>query len=333
MNEHRLLTSPSELQLLRQLAHKVGSDPLLTQGSTGNSSLKQDGVLWIKKSGTWMADALRDEIHVPLDLVTLRHCLQQGIEPRERYPRSSVETAMHAVLPHRVVLHVHCVSTIAWAVRSDAPIQLQRRLEGLPWHWIHYQASGLPLSRAVEHALRVRPGQNVFVLGNHGLVVAGEDVETVQDLLAEVNKRLVVIPRQSPAANYAALRELSRGTRWTLPNEDNMHSIGTDAISQNILARGLLHPCQADIASCWMSGSSCSVLVDKLSKQRRNRFADPPFLIVKGSGVVVSRCIKPAQLALISGLVQVVQRLGESTPLHYLNESESAHVINHGASR
>jgi rhamnose utilization protein RhaD (predicted bifunctional aldolase and dehydrogenase) len=95
--------------------------------------MKLDDVLWIKASGKWMADALCDDVLIPLDLTeVVRECLLQGVDPAERYPNASLETAMHATLPHRVILHVHCVNTIAWAVRSDAPIQLQRRLEGLP---------------------------------------------------------------------------------------------------------------------------------------------------------------------------------------------------------
>jgi len=86
-----------------------------------------------------MADAMRDDILIPLDLAeTVTLCLRRGVDPAGRYPSASLETAMHAALPHRVVLHVHCVNTIAWAVRNDAPIQLQRQLQGLRWQWVPY---------------------------------------------------------------------------------------------------------------------------------------------------------------------------------------------------
>src|SRR5260370_36845924 len=99
-----------------------------------------------------MADAMHEDILMPLDLAeVIRECLQQNVNPAERYPGASIETAMHAVLPHRVVLHVHCVNTIAWAVRNDAPAQLQHRLHGLRWQWISYVDSGLALSREIEN--------------------------------------------------------------------------------------------------------------------------------------------------------------------------------------
>src|SRR5450432_447046 len=160
-----------ELQSLRELTQRVGSNPLLAQASTGSTSIKLDGVLWIKASGRWMADAQQNEILIPIDLADVhRACLQRDLDPAERYPGASLETAMHAILPHPVVLHVHCVNTIAWAVRSDARAQLQQRLDGLRWRWIPYVESGLPLAHAIGNALAASDAGmevDIFVLGNH----------------------------------------------------------------------------------------------------------------------------------------------------------------------
>jgi rhamnose utilization protein RhaD (predicted bifunctional aldolase and dehydrogenase) len=166
MRENTSPASHIELARLRQLTARIGADPLLTQASTGNSSTKLDGVLWIKASGKWMVDAMDEDILIPLDLdEVIRECLQQGVDPAGRYPGASIETAMHAVLPQRVVLHVHSVNTIAWAVRNDAAVQLQHQLDGLRWKWVSYVASGLPLSQAIEHSLFAYPDTDVFVLG------------------------------------------------------------------------------------------------------------------------------------------------------------------------
>jgi len=144
-----------------------------------------------------------------------------------------------------VVLHVYCVNTIAWAVRNDAPLQLQRRLEGLRWQWIPYVASGMPLSREIERARSACPDANVFVLGNHGLVIGGDNAGAVEDLLAEVKTRVAVPPRQAHPADYAALIGISGDSSWELPDDDGVHALGTDAVSRAILAGGLLYPCQA----------------------------------------------------------------------------------------
>jgi len=328
------MASPAELQPLLQLTQRIGSDPLLTQASTGNTSAKLDGVLWIKASGRWMADAMRDDVHIGLDLGdVVTKCLRQGVDPAERYPSASLETAMHAALPHRVVLHVHCVNTIAWAVRSDAPIQLQSRLEGLRWRWVPYVASGLPLALELERVLSAWPETNVFVLGNHGLVIGGEDASAVEHLLNEVTKRLAIPPRWARPADYAVLLELSTNSPWDLPDDDEVHALGTDRVAQANLSGGLLYPCQAIFSDSRTPDLFHPIPLDDLGDQWQARYRDRPFLIIEGRGVVVSRSLASAELAMISGLARVVQRLGDSAPLRYLTEAELAGISDQVAHR
>jgi rhamnose utilization protein RhaD (predicted bifunctional aldolase and dehydrogenase) len=317
----------AELRPLLELTQRVGSDPLLTQASTGNSSAKLDGILWIKASGKWMADALRDDIFIPLDLrAVMADCLGRDVDPIERYPNASLETAMHAALPHRVVLHVHCVNTIAWAVQADAQVQLQQRLDGLRWRWLPYIPSGLLLARGLEHALGASPDTNVFVLGNHGLVIAGEDERAVEELLNEVKKRLSIPPRQAHPADYSALLEITRESEWELPEDDGVHSLGTDAISQAFLGTGVLYPCQAIFSASRTRELFHPIACPDPGDGWQSRYCDRAFLIVKGRGVIVRKSIASAELAMISGLAQVMQRLNASAPMRYLTDAELAGI-------
>ena len=314
-----------ELPRLRQLTARIGADPLLTQGSTGNSSIKLDGVLWIKASGKWMADAMDEDIFISLELAeVLRECLARAVDPAVRYANASIETAMHAVLPHRVVLHVHSVNTIAWAVRNDAGVQLQCQLQGLRWQWVPYVAPGLPLSQALERALFAGPDTDVFVLGNHGLVIGGEDCDAVEDLLIEIERRLAICPRRPHEADYAALAELCQDSSWDLPEDDQVHALGTDAHSQAILSRGLLYPCQAIFSMSSTPDLFRAIPYPFPGDESLSQYCNRPFLVIGGRGVLVSRTITPAELAMISGLAQIVQRVNDSARLHYLSEAEIA---------
>lgn len=331
MTKNAPMARRGEIHPLLELTWRVGSDPLLTQGSTGNSSAKLDGVLWIKASGRWMADSLTSEILIPLDLAALRECIHQDVDPAVRYPCASLETAMHTVLPHRVVLHVHCINTIAWAVRSDAPVQLASKLGGLRWQWISYVASGLPLAREIERVLPVSPETNIFVLGNHGLVIAGEDSASIEHLLADVRSRLNIVPRKAHPADYAALLDVCWDSPWDLPDDDTVHALGTDAISQRILAGGLLYPCQAIFSNASADNLFRPIPFPCLGEDWHGRYADRPFLIVEGRGVVVRKSMAPAELAMMSGLAQVVQRLGSSSCLRYLTDAEVAAISGQAA--
>ena len=328
MTQHISDAGHAELQQLIDLTQRVGDDPLLTQASTGNSSAKLDGTLWIKASGKWMADAIRGDIFMPLDLAeVVRDCRRQQVDPANRYPGASLETALHATLPHRMVLHVHCVNTIAWAVRRDGPIQLQRLLKGLHWQWISYVASGLPLSRAIERALSNQSDADLFVLGNHGLVVCGEDSAALEDLLAEVRRRVAILPRTPRSIDYAGLWDISGNSSWTLPDDDQVHALGTDPNSQAILTKGVLYPCQAIFSR---SSSALEMFrpipYPHSGDEWQRRYCKRPFLIVKGRGVIVRRTIAPAELAMLSGLAQVVRRLSAAAPLRYLTDAEIAEI-------
>jgi rhamnose utilization protein RhaD (predicted bifunctional aldolase and dehydrogenase) len=310
-----------DLTPLLELAGRVGHNPLLTQASTGNISLKLDGVLWIKASGKWLADATGGKILIPLDLAGVHASIWQNIDPAELYQNASIETAMHVTLPHPVVLHVHSVNTIAWAVREDAAAQLEARLAGLRWRWIPYVASGLPLAREIERVLSARPDTDVLVLGNHGLVLGAKDCRAAEDLLDDIERRLDIAPREAHPADYALLAELAGDSSWDLPDDDAIHALATDPVSRKVLEGGFLYPCQAmfsDARTPELFHAAPDVVPNAAEYTGR------PFLIVKGRGVVLNRTMTPAEIAMLSGLAQVVQRIGPSAPLRYLSETEVA---------
>jgi hypothetical protein len=269
-----------------------------------------------------MADAIHDDILIPLDLAEVKECVKQDVDPAVTYTRASSETAMHAVLPHRVVLHVHCVNTIAWAVRQDAPVQLEHQLDGLRWQWISYVPSGLPLAREIKKVLSASPDTNVFVLGNHGLVIGGDDCSAIEDLLSQVDQSLAICPRHADRTDYAALAEIADGSSWDLPDDDEVHALGTDAISRAVLSGGLLYPCQSILSNSSTPGLFCSIPCPDPSDHWESRYCARPFLIVEECGVIVVRTMTPAQRAMMSGLAQVIQRISPSAPLRYLTEEE-----------
>ncbi len=325
MTKNVSATNRVALTRLRELSARIGSDPLLTQASTGNSSIKLDDVLWIKASGKWMADAKREDILIPLDLAQVKERMKQKIDPADWYRDASIETAMHAVLPHRVIVHVHCVNTIAWAVRQDAPAQLEHQLDGLRWRWISYVSSGLPLACEIEKVISASPDIDVLVLGNHGLVIGGDNCGAVEDLLSQVQQRLAICPRQADPTDYAALAEIADGSSsWDLPNDDAVHALGTDAISRSVLSGGLLYPCQSMFSNSSTPGLFHSVPCPGLRDRWESRDCTRPFLIVEGCGVMVRRTMTHAQRAMMSGLAQVIQRISSAAPLRYLTEEEVA---------
>jgi rhamnose utilization protein RhaD (predicted bifunctional aldolase and dehydrogenase) len=327
------LAGSSEFDQLSEFTARVGNDSLLTQASTGNSSIKIGDDLWIKASGRWMAAAARENIFVRLSLPLLHRRLVQGMNPAQDFREASVETAMHVTIPHAVVVHLHSVDAIAWAVRADGPSQLEERLSGLRWQWLPYLASGLPLARGIGEALRMRPDTELFVLANHGLVIQAPIVAALESLLAEVRSRLKIPRRISHPADYSVLAEISEHSPWDIPDDDDIHALATDPIARKILSDGILYPCQAIFArSCGLDAFQ-PVSCGSCRNGSYVKSSDRPFLIVERCGVVVSKDIGPAGIAMLSGLAQVVQRISASAPIRYLQDVEIAALSSEDAHR
>ena len=71
-----ILDVPGAMEFL-QLSAKIGQDRALVQGPGGNTSIKEDDVLWVKASGTELANALTAEIFVPVRLAALLHAFER----------------------------------------------------------------------------------------------------------------------------------------------------------------------------------------------------------------------------------------------------------------
>ena len=324
-----------ELACLRQLSARAGSNPLLVQASNGNTSIKLEGILWIKGSGKWLARANQEEILIPIELAEAKETVEQGgkIAPRQisrNGMRPSIETAMHAVLPHRVVIHVHSINTIAWAIRSDALEELTARLRGLHWQWIPYAASGIPLAREIELAVARAKETDVFILANHGLVVCGQNCVATEELLCEVERRLAISARPFPMPDSAVLGNIARLTGWQYPDYDSLHALGTDKAALKILQGGVLYPCQAIFLGLEALTLPHKLAASKLKARLTGGERPPSFVVVERSGVMLNEKMTSAERATLIGLMEVVRRTEESAQLRYLTREEVEKVINEG---
>ncbi len=301
------MVADAEHRALLELAAQIGADPNLAQGATGSVSLKQDGMMWVSAAGAWMAQAATRAIMVPVRLPFVVAAQDpHGLRP-------SVEAAMHAALPHPVVLHVHCVETLAWAVQKDAERLVASRLAGLNWRFVPYARPGAALAQAI--LARIRPRTDVLVLGNHGLVVCGETVEAAEALLFEVQQCLCRPVREAPAADMAALTALAAGTDYLPVADARTHGIGTDAASFAVAQRGSLYPdhvlfLDPGVATFPPAGPR-----------------PPPMLVAPGLGVLMRYDASSEAHALARCLADVTARLDPGETLAVLTMAQEAELL------
>lgn len=192
-----------------EMSQRFGRDPEYTRGGGGNSSVKADGVVYIKPSGVSLAEIAADDL-VPLATAPLLDLLINGgsEEDEARIPgapdpvmraaakvrmgeakgrRPSVELMFHSLLPETFVLHTHAIvpNTVTCNQNGKA---LMIDLFGDEALWVPYTDPGLPLARAIHelreaHVARTGgPAPRITFMGDHGIIVSADTIAEIARL-------------------------------------------------------------------------------------------------------------------------------------------------------
>jgi rhamnose utilization protein RhaD (predicted bifunctional aldolase and dehydrogenase) len=326
-----------ELTELRRISSQIGRDRHSVQGPGGNTSIKQQGVLWIKASGTWLAHAETNSILVPVDLAKVRSRISENradalegvLIEQQASPglRPSIETTFHAALNHRVVLHTHSVAVIAMASRQDAEAVIGPLLEGLDWLFVHYARPGMPLTKEIMRAQAGRD-RDVIVLANHGLIVGGDGCNDAMALLNEVERRILTQDRpQTSRPDLNRLAALADGSAFELPQDESFHRIALEPDLLGIASAGSLYPDHV----VFLGPRLKVVEPDQPISRHADIMAEPPpVLAIRGLGVLVRRHLPPAALAMVGCLADVLVRIPAGAPMRYLSTDDEAALLNWG---
>jgi rhamnose utilization protein RhaD (predicted bifunctional aldolase and dehydrogenase) len=302
----------NDLSALARVSAELGRNRLLVQAAGGNTSIKDDGVLWVKASGRWLAKALDELIFAALDLPRVLSALAHNdpaCETCDAFVRAdlsapglrpSVETTLHAGLPQRVVIHVHCVETISHAILEDGAARLAPLLDGLKWRWVPYIRPGLPLFRTIT------PGADIYVLQNHGLVVAADTLEAAVALVATVGRRLARPLQPTPTRSARGVERV--GYRFADAPALAPHAV-------RFAAAGAYYP---DHLVFLGSGAAT---IDSV-------VGSPPVILAPGFPPLVRDDLAPTPLAMAGCLADVAARLAPDDRPRYFTAQEE-HDLTH----
>lgn len=314
---------PADLAELASLSARIGADPMLIQAAGGNTSVKDGDVMWIKASGTLLADAEARDIFVACDLPAMRASLEKG-EARADQPmefalaqdglRPSIETSLHAVFEQRIVLHAHCVHTLAHAIQADPVAAIGQKLVGFNWGVTPYAKPGANLARQVRDL--VRQGCDVIVLGNHGVIVAADTVGAAGDLLLGVAEALRVEARPLRAAPPGDLPE-----GW-VAGPASLSAVACDPALLGMATGGSLYP--DHVIFCGVGAMACDAPPMGDS---------PPFVLIPGKGAAMRADATVGAWALAQCLGDVLTRVPESAVLNYLSMAENGELLDWDAEK
>jgi len=312
-----------ELEKLKRLSAEIGCDPLLVQAAGGNTSIKDGSVMWIKVSGTWLSEAMTRDIFVPVAL----DCLLDGIKRNDAdaeacvaYVRSdlnalslrpSIETTVHALMPQKIVMHVHCVNTIAYAIRIDVETILSQKLSDFRWAFVPYAHPGRTLANAIT--ARIKRDTDVLILGNHGLVVAADTVDQVEALLRAVSSTLSIPARHVNPVNRDALQRHADDTEYRLAKDEVTHAVATDPYILRIAGEGVFYPDHAVFLGRGIS---------------QDMTLRPPILAVAGLGLLIRQDAKSAVEPMARCIADVFLRIMPDNPIQPIDHENVHRLLN-----
>ena len=339
MTAYARIQDSAAYQELLAASARLGQNRLQVQGPGGNTSLKHGDAMWIKASGTWLANAEVDSIMVPVDAAAMLKSLD-ACDPRSEDPTNfvagadnpsclgaSIETPVHAVLPRNVVLHTHCVATIAIAVRADAETVVAGRLQGMGAIFVPYAKPGAALARAIRQ--RLQDDTRIIVLGNHGLVACGCTVAEAESNLLEASRRLAPDRVAPGAATNSAFASRLEGSIWMPVPHAETQAIAMDPARLAIARGASLYPDHA----VFLGPSVAAAPFGSDLGSVENSEPQCKIIAVEGEGVAMHRdCSRPA-LALARCLGDVLARMDPDSPIRRLGDSDVHALLNWDAEK
>jgi rhamnose utilization protein RhaD (predicted bifunctional aldolase and dehydrogenase) len=209
---------------LIKISKKVGKDPSLTQGGSGNTSVKTDDgkSMFIKASGTALKDMSKKRGWRKINLKKVREVIKDKklvkLSPPQRESeiagrllaacednikgnfRPSVEANLHAFLD-KYVIHLHPAAVGALVNSKNGKFELKKLFakEKLPLLWVPYANPGYSLAKKIANLCsQYRKKHNrlpgILFLEKHGLFVsAGKSIQAlnlVREVINLCNKKL-----------------------------------------------------------------------------------------------------------------------------------------------
>ncbi|MDO5444369.1 MAG: class II aldolase/adducin family protein [Eubacteriales bacterium] len=240
------------MQNLVDYSRKYGSDPDLVLCGGGNTSMKENGILYVKGSGCALS-SIQPENFVKMDLQKLREIVKKSYPdndtereamfladvaetklPGEEKKRPSVEALLHGLFPQRYVLHLHpaLVNGMTCGVNGEK-VAAELFPDAI---WVPACKPGCTLAKLL--ADKIGENTETVLLQNHGVFFASETPEGLAALLNSMLDKLKKqlpgeLPEELPAADiskpFTPDHIVYCGLGPNLPDNENARLLYKDA--------------------------------------------------------------------------------------------------------
>jgi len=320
---------------VKQFCARIGTDPLLVQGPGGNVSWKDNDVLWIKASGKWLAKACDEEIFVPVSLSYLQEAISNknfSCSPLilgGTKLRPSIETMLHALMPQKVIAHLHAIEALAHLVRKNAETRLAELInDSIKWVFVDYYKPGAELAACVSAKLTLIPEAEVIFLKNHGIVIGAPDIPNLERILRKITKLLFTKPFLSELIPFDFVIKNNPNTflnDFAFATDPEINRLSTNSyLISRVQNDWALYPDHVVFL-----GDSAIVIDDTAAEYKSEIIGrNPDFIFVKQQGVLECKAITPAKKAQLRCYYDVLVRQAPSEKLESLKQINIKEILN-----
>jgi rhamnose utilization protein RhaD (predicted bifunctional aldolase and dehydrogenase) len=200
------------IETLTEISRYYGKNPDYVLAGGGNTSWKDKDTLYVKGSGTSLAEAVPDSF-VKMDRKALAMIwekqypessderesavlidLMAARKPGEEKKRPSVETLLHGILPFTFVVHLH-PALVNGLTCSQQGEKAAEEIFGKEAVWIAPVNPGYTLSKIVKTAADDYKSRNgkaaaVIFLQNHGVFAGDNSAEGVKEIYDDIMNKI-----------------------------------------------------------------------------------------------------------------------------------------------
>ncbi len=168
----------------------IGNNFLLCQGPGGNTSLKEEGYIYIKKSGKFLSNSNIDTFK-KINYFEIENYYTHNKDKAVKFDNElSIEAPLHVFLKSKYVFHYHSISSIIISAINEST-NLDNLLINNKIIPIKYIRPGIDLAREISLE-KQKHNLDAYFLYNHGIVVEGNNkskiMKRVRDIESFFNK-------------------------------------------------------------------------------------------------------------------------------------------------
>jgi rhamnose utilization protein RhaD (predicted bifunctional aldolase and dehydrogenase) len=273
----------------------------------------------------------KEEVFVEVNLDSIKNKIDLAIDDNfskdiisKNDLRPSIETSFHALIDFKYVLHVHSTSTIANAISLNSEIRLKEIIKE-DFNYIPYARPGFPLTMMIKKKFNSK--NQIFILENHGLIVAGNELQQTHDLLLDVHQKLDIIRNNHFDATIQNSESLIEN--YSLKNDKKYNLFKT--VDKKIFS-AFSKSFYPDHVIFLGPGIPTFEYVDDvnnfLSNLKSKNINPPPYFILKEIGLYEISSVIPAAREMMDCFLEVLLRINFQDELKNLSQPQENELLN-----